>query len=189
MLVQNVKDDAKLSPYLHTLFSQAQHTPMNFLELGAGCGLVGIALASLLPNATVSLTDLGDAQNILKVNVSDAQLAPGSRLQQHLLDWTDVSTASNLPNQIDLIIVADCVYNTDSIPYLVKMIHHLIDRSPMAKILVARKPRHTSELLFFELLGKAPVSLIEEFAIDLPQATEIEVSPPSQVEFHLYGHS
>lgn len=89
---------------------------MNILELGTGCGIVGIALAQTIPNATVLLTDLSEAREIVQRNIDQASKAPGASLRFLQLDWD-----AELPDQvhktsspISLVVAADCTYNSDS---------------------------------------------------------------------------
>jgi methylase of polypeptide subunit release factors len=75
------------------------------LELGAGCGIVGIAIAQVLTETDVILTDL-----------PEAHLAKESTLAFQVLDW-DVELPANLQtpsSSLDLVIAADCTYNSDS---------------------------------------------------------------------------
>jgi predicted nicotinamide N-methyase len=66
--------------------------PLNFLELGAGTGVVGIALACLLPHANVIVTDRMISLPLLLENVNTAiqshQLAP-CQLRAQRLDFYD----------------------------------------------------------------------------------------------------
>jgi methylase of polypeptide subunit release factors len=86
------------------------------LELGAGCGIVGIAIAQVLTETDVILTDLPEAQEIVERNISRAHLAKESTLAFQVLDW-DVELPANLQtpsSSLDLVIAADCTYNSDS---------------------------------------------------------------------------
>jgi predicted nicotinamide N-methyase len=86
------------------------------LELGAGCGIVGIAIAHVTRCADVLLTDLPEAREIVEQNIDQAVLAKGSSLRFQELDWD-----TNLPSDcqfstspLDLVVAADCTYNADS---------------------------------------------------------------------------
>jgi methylase of polypeptide subunit release factors len=86
------------------------------LELGSGCGIVGITIAQLLPGAQVHLTDLPEAQVIVKRNIRLAKPAEGSSLEFQTLDWdAELPPNLRLPSwPMDLVIAADCTYNSDS---------------------------------------------------------------------------
>jgi methylase of polypeptide subunit release factors len=86
------------------------------LELGTGCGMVGMTLAHLIPDANVLLTDLSEAQEIVEHNINQTKLARGSTLAFQTLDWDD-ELPQNLqspPSPLDLVLAADCTYNSDS---------------------------------------------------------------------------
>ncbi|RMZ74188.1 UPF0665 family [Pyrenophora seminiperda CCB06] len=71
---------------------------LHFLELGTGCGIVGITLAQVFPNAKVLLTDLPLAQEIAQRNIGQTSKAFNSSLEFLELDW-DVDLESH-PNVI-----------------------------------------------------------------------------------------
>jgi methylase of polypeptide subunit release factors len=88
----------------------------NVLELGTGCGMVGIAIAQIIPNSKVLLTDLPEAREIVERNINSVTTAPGASLAFMELDWDadlphDLQSASD---QLDLVLAADCTYNPDS---------------------------------------------------------------------------
>jgi predicted nicotinamide N-methyase len=86
------------------------------LELGAGCGIVGIAIAQVLTETDVTLTDLPEAQEIIERNISRAHFAKESTLAFQVLDW-DAELPRNLStssSRLDLVVAADCTYNSDS---------------------------------------------------------------------------
>ena len=98
------------------LLPAAPTCPLHILELGTGCGMVGITLAQLFPNAKVILTDLLLAQDIVQRNISQVSKLQDSSLEFVELDW-NVNLASQLPptsDLIDLVIATDCTYNSDS---------------------------------------------------------------------------
>jgi methylase of polypeptide subunit release factors len=83
------------------------------MELGTGCGIVGIAIAQVLAGTNVLLTDLPEAQEIVDRNMKQSELTNDSKLRFEELDWS-----ADLPLQlqlhVDLILAADCTYNADS---------------------------------------------------------------------------
>jgi methylase of polypeptide subunit release factors len=106
----------KNSSFAKALLPSRPSTRLQILELGTGCGMVGIAIAQIMEGANVLLTDLPEAQEILQRNVSQARLAKGSRLEFQELDW-DAELPPNLltpSSRLDLVIAADCTYNPDS---------------------------------------------------------------------------
>ncbi|KAK5625289.1 hypothetical protein RRF57_001005 [Xylaria bambusicola] len=158
----------------------------NVLELGSGVGILGITIASILPeaavaqeqrlrNARVLLTDLEEAEERARSNIAKAEAvlaidhAEGANvnIEYENLDWDEGlegrfgSLVSATP--WDLIALSDCTYNVDSLPALVgtlSALHHLKEHhldqennGPVkSSVLLATKPRHSSEEALFELL-------------------------------------
>lgn len=88
------------------------------LELGAGVGLVGLALASV--GADVVLTDMGDAMPILNTNTrenKDVVQRCGGQARAVELDWlwseTRQRAAMPLP-KVDIVLGADIVYTLEA---------------------------------------------------------------------------
>lgn len=103
-----------LTEALGPALGEEQVKPFRVLELGTGCGIVGISIAQIVPNAEVILTDLDEAKEIVEWNMTyaNADLAPGSSLSFRELVWGE-----KIPkglNGLDLVIAADCTYNADS---------------------------------------------------------------------------
>lgn len=75
--------------------------------------------------------------------------------------------------------VADCTYNPDVVPDLVKTLRGLGEKSPQVLVLVAMKVRHESEGVFFELTKEAGFVVVERGLVPLPvlggEAEEIEI--------------
>ncbi|KAJ5788327.1 hypothetical protein N7457_003317 [Penicillium paradoxum] len=170
-------------PALERALSITRDQPLQVVELGAGCGIVGIALAQMLPNCSVLLTDLPEVEEIITRNINAAQPATMSTLHYQNLDWDD--PPENLcPRPIDLILVSDCTYNSDSLPALVAALDQLVRRSPEAIILVALKRRHDSETVFFDLMRSAGFTAVRD-SIHIPSQYE-EVD---EIEFYCYCRS
>ena len=74
-------------PILETSLS---HPDLNILELGAGCGIVGITLSRTLPHPSqILLTDLPEAAEILTHNLSPSILPPSrTKIFHQVLDWS-----------------------------------------------------------------------------------------------------
>ena len=171
--------------HLHALLTHSSRTsPLRVVELGAGCGLVGIAFAQLA-KSDVTLTDLDDASEILRTNIDAAVPLPGSTLRAEVLDW-EVDSTDRFNAKYDVIIVSDCIYNPDSTPHLVETLHRLTRSCPEAVILVGFKRRHTADALFFQLMQQKEFQVLETLNIALPHtANSSEVSNPI-VEFYTY---
>ena len=138
------------------------------LELGSGCGIVGIGLAQLYPNSDVLLTDLPEAMGILACNIAQARPASGSKLSKVMLNWDDDLPKGVAEAQYDLFLVSDCTYNADSTPALVGTLRALYKKSPGASIIVSMKVRHSSEAIFFDLMNHAGFEVANETKFRLP---------------------
>lgn len=124
----------------------------NILELGAGTGIVGITLRAFFPTLNVTLTDLPDAV-LLPYNAAHPSNRPNiwrnkDPANTSLLDWTKPVDPELANTPWDLIIFADCIYNSDVVPDLLKTIAAL-RKHPEVHVLMATKHRHGSEASFF----------------------------------------
>ncbi|KAJ5412158.1 uncharacterized protein N7487_006517 [Penicillium crustosum] len=185
MICENIKKKNKGTepkiPALKRVLSNARNTPLQVVELGAGCGIAGIALASMLSNCSVLLTDLPEVEDIITRNINAAQLAPMSSLQYQNLDWDDPPDEL-CPQPIELILVSDCTYNADSLPALVSTLDRLVRTSPEAIILVALKRRHDSETAFFDLMQSAGFTVVQD-SVEIPsQHDDVD-----EIEFYCYS--
>ena len=157
---------------------------LKVLELGAGCGIVGIAFAQLV-KCDMLLTDLEDAQEIMASNIRYASPVAGSTLQAQKLDWVDgVDDSSNA--KVDLILVSDCIYNPESSLHLVETLRQLATRTPSVLILVGFKRRHEADTVFFDRMQCTNFNLVETLIVPLPHTvTEQDAEPPT-IEFYTY---
>ena len=159
---------------LKKLLLSSTSKPLNALELGSGCGIVGIALSQLLPNCNVLLTDLPEAMDILRINTEGLDPKPGSKVEYVELNWEDELSTSLSEKEFDLILISDCTYNADSLPALVKTVSRLTSVSKEAHIVVSMKVRHDSEVVFFDLMSKAGLRSIRHDTVILPDKTRNE---------------
>lgn len=159
---------------------------LNILELGAGCGIVGITLHHTLTNPQILLTDLPEASDILSHNLSSSILCPSTSLNKNIgniahqvLNWALPLPPNVASNQWDLVIVADCTYNPDVVPDLVRTLGRIAGGNRAADVCVAMKVRHESEVVFFSLMGEEGFVVKERAVIPLPvrggEGGEIEV--------------
>lgn len=144
-----------ISPLPQLLSDRDEQSTLQVLELGTGCGVVGIALAQTIPRCSVHVTDLEEAREIVGRNVDSATLAPGSTVKFEVLDWDEALSREVSSRQHDLIVVSDCTYNADSMPALVRTLRALSDCSPGCPAMIALKRRHESEEVFFGLMEEA----------------------------------
>ena len=159
--------------------------PVNVLELGSGCGIVGMALAHLWPNCNVMLTDVSDAEDLVLKNLRSLDLAAGSKVAFEGLDWVSPVLPEYCRNtRQDLIVVSDCTYNEDSIPALVRTMKLISQGSPEILILVALKRRHANEGVFFTRMEREGFCNVDSTKMLLPH-----VWSPADSSEHFAGSS
>lgn len=137
----------------------------NIIELGSGTGVVGLSLGLLLQNhhplvgSHIHLTDLNQVIPILSQNITLNKLAGVCDAQE--LDWFDTNTPLFMDGQgkVDLILLADCVYDVKLFDVLVQALILLcnLNRSEGDKeteILLSFKKRRKSNARFFKILRK-----------------------------------
>jgi predicted nicotinamide N-methyase len=171
-------------PLVERVIASATYRKLQAIELGSGCGIVGISLAQSIPDCEVTLTDLPEAQEIAQRNLDNMNAAISSTAGFQPLNWEEPLPPGIEDKYFDLILVADCTYNADSSPALVDTFSKLIKRSPKAVILLSMKVRHPDELVFFDYMEKA--DLVEASRISLPlpgKPEEIE-----HVNIHVFHH-
>ncbi|GAQ07949.1 protein-lysine methyltransferase C42C1.13 [Aspergillus lentulus] len=171
------------APLLGSLLQGQRSTPLHAIELGSGCGIVGIALAELLSHCSVLLTDLDEVEEIVMKNIAVARPAPSSQVRYQTLDW-DVKLPDDLcDGHIDLILVSDCTYNADSLPALANVLDRLVQMSPDAVVLVALKRRHDSEEVFFSLMDSVNLFSLHKDTMQLPSQHD----QFDEIELYCYG--
>jgi hypothetical protein len=153
-------------PLLEYVLVSATYRRTNVIELGCGCGTVGISVAQAIPDSDVILTDLSEVTELVEANIARMRPAMGSKVRFEPLDWLEPLPERLQNRKNDIIIVSECTYNTDTLGPLVGMLCNLIVRSPKAVIVVSTKTRHDSEAVFFDLMKNA--GLIEEGSMRLP---------------------
>ena len=153
---------------LHQILAATTHRKLAILELGSGCGIVGIGLAQMLANCEVLLTDLQEAEEIIARNIGASSPSASSRTNFSVLDWESSLPESIAAKQFDLIMVSDCTYNSDSIPALVRTLSDLVKVSSEAIVVVSMKVRHASEQIFFDLMATGRLKITGHTTVPLP---------------------
>jgi predicted nicotinamide N-methyase len=169
---------------LKALVQSSKVRRLRVLELGAGCGIVGIAFAQLV-KCDLRVTDLEDAQAILAKNVGCATPMAGSTVKADIMDWA--SRLEDSSNAIfDLILVSDCIYNPDSSLHLVEILKQLALRAPNTLILVGFKRRHEADTIFFDRMQATNFETVETMNLPLPHTpTDYDSNTPT-AEFYAY---
>jgi hypothetical protein len=155
-------------PLLEYVLVSATYRRLNAIELGCGCGTVGIALAQSIPDCDVLLTDLPEVDSLVAANIARLKPAINSKVSFHPLDWESPLPPAVHARVHDLIIVSECTYNTDTLQPLVNTLKALVTRSPKAVIVVSTKTRHDSEAAFFDLMKAASLTQDGSMRVSLP---------------------
>ncbi|KAF9629933.1 putative Nicotinamide N-methyltransferase [Lasiodiplodia theobromae] len=172
-------------PILDSTLSSATYKKLHVLELGTGCGIVGISLAQIIPDCEVTLTDLPEAREIAEKNIEGMNPAMSSSATFVPLDWDEELPQVVRERQYDLVIISDCTYNPDSSPALVNTLKALAARSPKAIIVMGMKVRHESEAIFFELMKKGGFIQAVQTRQPLPR-DDADFSLSGNIDIYIY---
>jgi len=187
--ITSSQSSATVSSEAARLLSAQNPAQLSVLELGCGCGMVGIALAQMRPRCDVLLTDLPEAMEILELNISVAQPAESSGVMKAELDWVDELPSDVRERDFDVILISECTYNSNSIPALVKTLSSLMVSSKKARILLSTKVRHSSEAFFFDLMSDAGFIELEHSTIELPDSLRRQRGEDLEsVEIYCFRH-
>ncbi|KAK5995297.1 UPF0665 family C23C4.06c-like protein [Cladobotryum mycophilum] len=166
---------------------------LNVLELGCGIGVLGVGLAAIYPRmqlppghrCTILMTDLEDAERRTRANMTRLQSRPSGGAPVELLyenlDWQDGRRGHFGPEaqsrRWDMIMLADCTYNTDTLPALVETLsalhrsnqgHASQDERVSTKVFLATKNRHESEREVLDLLSGEGWNTLDKEILSLP---------------------
>jgi len=172
------------------LLAKIQSRPcLRVLELGTGCGIVGLNTRYLCPASNVFLTDLPEAMEILNYNAQPVRsYTEEGYLGTMELDWEVPLPERLKESPMDIILVSDCTYNSDSIPALVKTLAAFVEASPIALVVVSMKVRHDSEAIFFDLMSDAGLISVEHTAIPLPDRLRLDTGQQLEVvDIYVYA--
>ncbi|TMW67053.1 hypothetical protein Poli38472_012169 [Pythium oligandrum] len=121
------------------------------LELGAGTGAVGLALAKTTKLQSVLLTDLEDVVELTKTNVSTTAqvdstvsvLVEQGRLEARTYRWG--STIDNWMLDCDVVVCSDCLYEANVYADLLKSLITITHQKSHCAVYVAYKQRHPEQ--------------------------------------------
>ena len=167
-------------PELPVLKDTLNQKDINILELGAGCGIVGITLSTILRNPQILLTDLPEAVEILTNNVT---LLSSRKPKHQVLDWSEPLPPNVQFTKWDLVVVADCTYNPDVVPDLVATLGRIAAGNSQVLVLLAMKVRHESEMVFFELIDREGWVVREKVILPLL----VLGAEAEQIEIYVFG--
>ncbi|KAI9673273.1 MAG: hypothetical protein M1829_004338 [Trizodia sp. TS-e1964] len=121
------------------------------VELGAGGGLVGLALAKGCDiGCPLYITDQTPMLALMKKNIQLNGLE--EKVQAEVLDWGDSIPDEILNPPPDIILAADCVYFQPAFPLLQETLMKLM--GPATKVYFCFKRRRRADLLFMKKAHK-----------------------------------
>ena len=95
----------------HISLLKLPHTPIRVLELGAGAGLPGIAIAQTHPLIDVVISDYPDVELIATLSENVARNNPHDNASAVAYGWGD--DTSILGGKFDVVVAADTLWNPD----------------------------------------------------------------------------
>ncbi|KAJ1645813.1 hypothetical protein LPJ64_002655 [Coemansia asiatica] len=106
---------------------------INVLELGSGCGLVGLTLHQLGAKRIV-LTDQARMMRLLNKNIDKNKLPYNKRREQEIFAaeyiWGDDPEDQRILREpVDIVVASDCVYHESVAPLLVRSLVHVCKSS------------------------------------------------------------
>ncbi|KAI5467160.1 putative methyltransferase-domain-containing protein [Mariannaea sp. PMI_226] len=129
------------------------------LELGAGGGLVGLAVAlecelqsQMLVTDQLQMLEL--MQHNIKLNGLD------TKAQAMILNWGEPLPAAVLEQKPDVILAGECVYFEPAFPLLMATLKDLLELNPSAIVYFCFKKRRRADMNFVKMAKKA--FLVEE---------------------------
>jgi 2-polyprenyl-3-methyl-5-hydroxy-6-metoxy-1,4-benzoquinol methylase len=141
------------------------------LELGAGCGYVGIVAARM--GAIVTVTDRVDHIHHLQRNVELNGLEHSMRVAE--LEWEE-PLAADIPPNFDWILASDCVYEEDSHRPLAHTLRHFTRPDGATAVLMSQETRSDKHTSFF-LRGRRTIA--GAHAASTPPSCEYPPSHPA----------
>ncbi|KAM0149863.1 hypothetical protein ACHAQE_000584 [Botrytis cinerea] len=129
------------------------------LELGAGGGLVGlaVALACDLQHPLI-LSDMEVMYELMKQNIALNEVS--SKVEPLILNWGEPLPELVVKDKPDVILAADCVYFEPAFPLLLQTLEELLELSKDAVIYFCFKKRRKADMQFMKKAKKK--FLVEE---------------------------
>jgi predicted nicotinamide N-methyase len=163
--------------------------PRRVLELGSGLGLVGMSFAAkrLSKDATILLTDLPSAMQLLNHNIERNESLFPCKLHARPLRWAiedDDNDNHNMP-PYDCILGSDLLYNVEMVPPLVATIKRLLHPTRGVFLLGVRWRKPELERDFFRDTGLDWTLLPSSSGCQLSWQ---EFGNPSNEKSNLYFH-
>lgn len=118
-------------------FALATSKKLHIIDLTQNCGVIGIALAQLIPDACVIVLDDGEAIPTIESNVRSMSAAMAATVA--VRDWNAGETPGSTGRPSDLIFATAFQRNDHRSPRAVEVLRKLIGRSPRAVVVVVEE--------------------------------------------------
>ncbi|OGE50328.1 hypothetical protein PENARI_c017G04737 [Penicillium arizonense] len=123
----------------------------SIVELGAGGGLVGLAIARACRlEKRIYITDQEPMFSLMEANIELNNLTPNATAA--ILNWGE-PIPSQVPSKPDVILAADCVYFEPAFPLLITTLQDLL--GPNSVCYFCFKRRRRADLRFMKMAKKA----------------------------------
>ena len=114
-----------LSRWIAKLSINDKFKGLNVLELGAGCGVPGIACSVYGNPRLCSITDLNEETvDNLKYNIEQNKYKENTKVEGFVMDWSKKETWPT--EKVDVLIGADLVYSKDIVPLITNVINEVV---------------------------------------------------------------
>jgi hypothetical protein len=132
-------------------FSFRPNPIFNSVELGAGGGLVGLAVArGCHLEQPIYITDQEPMFSLMKSNIQLNNLGPNATAA--ILNWGE-PIPKQIPSKPNVIIAADCVYFEPAFPLLITTLQDLL--GPNSVCYFCYKRRRRADMRFMKMAKKA----------------------------------
>ncbi|KAI5784666.1 putative methyltransferase-domain-containing protein [Geopyxis carbonaria] len=124
------------------------------VELGAGGGLVGLAVAAGcdLEGSELYITDMHAMIDLIHKNLELNDMQNKKEVKVELLDWANPAPKVIVEKPVDFIIAADCVYYEPAFPLLEKTLVDLVSENTI--VFFCFKKRRRADLTFMKAIKK-----------------------------------
>ncbi|CCC12438.1 hypothetical protein SMACR_06518 [Sordaria macrospora] len=123
------------------------------LEIGAGGGLVGLAVAKACSYETpMYITDQLEMEELMAHNITLNGL--DDKVKSMILNWGEPLPAEIVALKPNTILAADCVYFEPAFPLLLQTLKGLLALEPNATVYFCFKKRRRADMQFFKAARK-----------------------------------
>ncbi|KAI1332689.1 putative methyltransferase-domain-containing protein [Xylariaceae sp. FL0255] len=146
-----------LASYMLRYHAKGELAGKRMLELGAGGGLVGLAVAKGCElggegHPPLLITDQQEMFSLMKHNIALNELE--KKVEAELLNWGEPLPDSVWSNPPDVVLAADCVYFEPAFPLLLATLTDLVSVNEAVVVYFCFKKRRRADMHFLKQLRK-----------------------------------